>query len=168
MGIAAHCPSHQPGPDEPGVKTRPVRLAKRASAPIPTMALSVATLKEEEDEEMNDDVRDVGEDTNACVVDIAAAMRRNDVRPRDRRESVMMGFHVEYRRFNRHRLACCVPPALPQTHSRPWRPSRRHVRRHSFSQPSVCSISSYQGTAPRGKHIPSKMYSIHDVSLDPI
>ena len=83
MGIAAHCPSHQPGPDEPGVKTRPVRLAKPASAPIPTMALSVATLKE--DEEMNDDVRDVGEDTNACVVDIAAAMRRNDVRPRDRR-----------------------------------------------------------------------------------
>jgi len=88
MGIAAHCPSHQPGPDEPGVKTRPVRLAKPASAPIPTMALSVATLKEEEeDEEMNDDVRDVGEDTN-CVVDIAAAMRRNDVRPRDHRANL--------------------------------------------------------------------------------
>ena len=91
MGIAAHCPSHQPGPDEPGVKTRPVRLAKPASAPIPTMALSVATLKEEEeDEEMNDDVRDVGEDTNACVVDIAAAMRRKDVRPGDRRRGSAM------------------------------------------------------------------------------
>jgi len=88
MGIAAHCPSHQPGPDEPGVKTRPVRLAKPASAL--TMALSVATLKEEEDEEMNDDVRDVGEDTNACVVDIAAAMRRKDVRPGDRRRGSAM------------------------------------------------------------------------------
>jgi hypothetical protein len=54
------------------------------------MALSVATLKEEEDEEMNDDVRDVGKDTNACVVHIAAAMRRNDVRPRDRRRGSAM------------------------------------------------------------------------------
>jgi hypothetical protein len=63
--MAAHCPSHQPGPDEPGVKTRPVRLSKRASAPIPTTELSVATLKDKEDEEMEDnDVRDVA---NACV-----------------------------------------------------------------------------------------------------
>lgn len=81
MGIAAHCPSHQPGPDEPGVKTRPVRLTKRASAPIPTMKLSVATLKEMEDKEMEDNVREDSEGMNACVGDIAAAMRRNDVGP---------------------------------------------------------------------------------------
>ena len=31
--MAAHRPSHQPSPEEPGVSTRPVRTVKRVSAP---------------------------------------------------------------------------------------------------------------------------------------
>ena len=73
---------------------------------------------------MNDDVRDVGEDTNACVVDIAAAMRRNDVRPGDRRRGspclhevpVLLSTSVIRKsakllaHSNPSFPACCVPP----------------------------------------------------------